>query len=76
MGHSEGMQWLVWHGQVQPSVVTQRVSLLPDCSLLITDVTIEDAENAYTCWQLSREGGTRQGYDAAIHLTVLYGRLT
>ncbi|XP_041950468.1 uncharacterized protein LOC121711173 [Alosa sapidissima] len=48
----------------------ERLSLLSNCSLHITDVTTEDV-GLYICQQYPN-GGSRYGYDAPVYLSVLY----
>ncbi|XP_076128206.1 uncharacterized protein LOC143109378 isoform X2 [Alosa pseudoharengus] len=48
---------------------SERLSLLPNCSLHITDVTTKDA-GQYTC-QPYQNGGSQYGPNAPVHLSVL-----
>ncbi|XP_076129062.1 uncharacterized protein LOC143110116 [Alosa pseudoharengus] len=66
--NSTGTQF-VEYGRIQPAVATHRVSLLPNCSLHITDVTPEDAGD-YTCQHYLRESRSQPG--VVVRLTVLY----
>ncbi|XP_048105660.1 uncharacterized protein LOC125298834 [Alosa alosa] len=68
--HREAFVEEVTMGKIRPNNThrAERLSLLPDCSLHITDVTTEDA-GQYTCRQY--EGGRQIGGDATVELSVL-----
>lgn len=48
-----------------------RLSLLPNCSLHITDIIVEDA-GFYTCHQYNNK--QKYGKDTTIHLSVLHSK--
>ncbi|XP_041950724.1 uncharacterized protein LOC121711310 isoform X2 [Alosa sapidissima] len=56
-------------GENRPDNTPRAVSLLPNCSLHITDVTTKDA-GQYTC-QPYPNGGSQYGLEAPVHLSVL-----
>ncbi|XP_071268293.1 uncharacterized protein [Salvelinus alpinus] len=56
--------------KVEKTEIADRLSVGSNCSLHVSDVRAEDA-GLYTCQQFLTEGGSQQGEDAPVHLSVL-----
>ncbi|XP_029984943.1 uncharacterized protein LOC115415495 [Sphaeramia orbicularis] len=59
---------LVGHGKIKPEFQSDRLDVTADCSLLIKNVTKEDA-GAYTCRQYRNK--VKYGGDAMVYLSVV-----
>ncbi|XP_029984948.1 uncharacterized protein LOC115415497 isoform X3 [Sphaeramia orbicularis] len=69
----ETAEELVGHGKIKPEFQSDRLAVTADCSLLIKNVTKEDA-NQYTCQQYRYnpiKGVHRYGGDAKVYLSVV-----
>ncbi|KAJ4929014.1 hypothetical protein JOQ06_004635 [Pogonophryne albipinna] len=70
----EAYKELIIHGQINTNWISKakadRLSVTEDCSLVVTNVTREDA-GLYSCRQFPKSGGKQQGPDFQVLLSVI-----